>query len=71
LHFPYNRFKLSKIPSEGQNLDYKLILLFGLFEALRCGELTALEWNDVTELETQTALLVTIRSSRTDKAGKD
>jgi len=35
---------------------------------LRCGEVTVLEWNDATELEM--ALLVTIRSSKTDKEGK-
>jgi hypothetical protein len=45
-------------------------LFFGLFEELRCGELTVLEWNDVTELEMQNALLITVLTSKTDKAGE-
>jgi len=56
--------------SEGQYLVYKLILLYRLFGALRCGQFTALEWKEVTGLEMQTASLVTIRSSKTDKTGK-
>jgi integrase len=61
---------LSSAPNEGEYLVNKLVLVFGLFGALRCNELTVLEWEDVLDETSQGVLRVTIRHSKTDKAGK-
>ena len=47
----------------------KLAFLFGVFGALRAEELSALKFEDVTMVDDET-LKITIKSSKTDKAGR-
>ena len=58
------------VPDEGYNLVNKLILLFGIFGALRCGELTNLKFSDVkmkTNENGKLMLEVSLDTHKTDK----
>jgi integrase len=58
---------LRKAPHQGKDLIIKLALLTGFYGGMRCCEIVALTWEDV--VFAQEGILLTIRYSKTDRAG--